>query len=66
LIIQIIVVDDGGTDATISIAEGYYKIYPDTFRVISLKKNQGKGGAVKVGVQEALGRYILMVSPLQF
>lgn len=53
--------DDGGTDSTTSIANSYYEQYRDFFRVIKLQKNQGKGGAVKVGVQEALGKYILMV-----
>lgn len=57
---EIIVVNDGGTDSTVSIAKTYYQKYQDVFRIISLKKNQGKGGAVKVGVQEALGKYILM------
>ncbi len=60
--IQIIVVDDGGSDATSTIALSFYQKYPDIFRVIKLRRNQGKGGAIKVGVEEAFGKYILMVN----
>ncbi len=54
-------VDDGGRDATAAIAQSFHQKYPDIFRVITLHHNQGKGGAIKVGVQEAFGKYILMV-----
>jgi dolichyl-phosphate beta-glucosyltransferase len=58
---EIIVVDDGSTDSTTSVAKDYFKRHQNVFRVITLMHNQGKGGAIKVGVQEALGKYILMV-----
>lgn len=59
--LKVIVVDDGSTDSTLNVAYQWYNTHRDTFRVISLVKNQGKGGAVKVGVAEALGNAILMV-----
>jgi glycosyltransferase involved in cell wall biosynthesis len=57
----VIVVNDGSKDSTVEVANQYYQKYPDVFRLVSLKKNCGKGGAMKVGVEEALGKYILMV-----
>lgn len=59
---QIILVDDGSKDSTFEVAKAYVDKHPKVFRTISLKKNQGKGGAVKVAVNNARGKYILMVS----
>lgn len=58
---QIIIVDDGSKDSTFQVAKNWYAKHREAYRVISLVKNQGKGGAVKVGVSEALGKTILMV-----
>lgn len=59
---QIIVVDDSSTDGTLKLASDYQKRLPDgKFRIVSLNMNQGKGGAVKIGVNFSLGKYILMV-----
>lgn len=45
---EIILVDDGSKDKTTQIALQYSKEETtDTFRVLTLKKNRGKGGAVK-------------------
>jgi glycosyltransferase involved in cell wall biosynthesis len=55
------VVNDGSKDTTLKVAKEYYEKYPDIFRLVSLRKNHGKGAAMKVGVAEALGKYILMV-----
>lgn len=51
---EVIVVSDGSTDMTAEIAKKYAK-------VIELKKNVGKGGAVKKGVEAAQGDVILML-----
>lgn len=59
-IFQIIIVDDGSTDKTAILAVKYYSADPQHVRLISLSKNQGKGGAVKVGVKNSFGDYILM------
>ncbi len=48
---EIIVVDDGSTDATLSILK---EAQPD-IRVISYKPNKGKGNAVKTGILAATG-----------
>lgn len=59
---EIIVVDDGSKDRTSQLALGYSKKEGvDLVRVLTLKKNRGKGGAVKRGMLCSRGKYILMV-----
>jgi dolichyl-phosphate beta-glucosyltransferase len=53
-------VDDASSDRTTEVALEYTKDH-DIIRVLRLGENHGKGGAVKLGVQKARGKYILMV-----
>ncbi|XP_003216900.1 dolichyl-phosphate beta-glucosyltransferase isoform X1 [Anolis carolinensis] len=58
---EIIVVDDGSRDHTTKVALKYTKKYgSDKVRVLTLVKNRGKGGAVKMGVFISRGKKILM------
>ncbi|XP_072333153.1 dolichyl-phosphate beta-glucosyltransferase isoform X2 [Scyliorhinus torazame] len=58
---EVIVVDDGSKDETTKVALNYSKEYgSDKVRVLTLVKNRGKGGAIKMGVLCCRGRYILM------
>mmetsp|Transcript_9282 Transcript_9282/g.13929 ORF Transcript_9282/g.13929 Transcript_9282/m.13929 type:complete len:312 (+) Transcript_9282:92-1027(+) len=59
---EIIVVDDGSKDKTSQVSLEYTKkLGTDRLRVMTLKENQGKGGAVQQGILHARGKYILMV-----
>jgi glycosyltransferase involved in cell wall biosynthesis/O-antigen/teichoic acid export membrane protein len=51
---EIIVVSDGSTDDTVSIAESFKPL----IRLIELPARGGKGGALKAGMSIARGRYV--------
>lgn len=58
---EVIVVDDGSKDRTTEVALQYTKKYgADKVRVLTLVKNRGKGGAVRMGTLSSRGRVILM------
>uniref|UniRef100_A0ABM5FQV7 dolichyl-phosphate beta-glucosyltransferase n=1 Tax=Pogona vitticeps TaxID=103695 RepID=A0ABM5FQV7_9SAUR len=58
---EVIVVDDGSKDQTTKVALKYTKKYgSDKVRVLTLVKNRGKGGAVRMGVFSSRGKKILM------
>jgi len=46
---EVIVVSDGSKDKTVAVAERYSVKYGSNFvRVLDLRKNRGKGGAVRL------------------
>lgn len=58
---ELIIVDDGSTDATADVAMGYVaKFTTEHVRFLRMAKNVGKGGAVRRGMMSARGRYVLM------
>ncbi|XP_077596182.1 dolichyl-phosphate beta-glucosyltransferase [Stigmatopora nigra] len=58
---EVIVVDDGSKDKTTQVASRYTERYgADKVRVLTLVKNRGKGGAVRMGALSSRGRLILM------
>jgi dolichyl-phosphate beta-glucosyltransferase len=57
---EVLVVDDGSTDATAAIAEACAGACP-TLRVIRQPRNLGKGAGVKRGMLEARGLYLFFM-----
>ena len=55
---EIVVVNDGSKDDTAAVTRDLSKTYP-MLRLIDLHPNRGKGGAVKAGMLDARGQYVL-------
>jgi dolichyl-phosphate beta-glucosyltransferase len=55
---EIIVVNDGSRDDTANVARKQSGEFP-TLRLIDLQPNRGKGGAVKAGMLDARGEFVL-------
>jgi dolichyl-phosphate beta-glucosyltransferase len=59
---ELIVVDDGSKDNTIGVVREYAsKISGDTLKLVSMKKNSGKGAAVMMGMLRSSGQLCLML-----
>lgn len=59
-IIELIVVDDGSIDETVSVVLKYVKQFPNSIRLIS-KINAGHGSTINVSMANAKGKYFKIV-----
>lgn len=58
---ELIIVDDGSRDGTRDILAQLQQAHPyDTIRVILQPRNQGKGAALRTGIQAARGDYVVI------
>lgn len=55
--LEILIVNDGSSDATPETAEKYCQAYPGSIRLIS-QENRGHGGALNAGFAAARGKYL--------
>lgn len=55
--VELIVVLNGCTDATLAIVQAFQRQYPKMVRYLNLNQALGKGGAVKTGLLAATGKY---------
>jgi glycosyltransferase involved in cell wall biosynthesis len=58
--VEIIIVNDGSTDKTASIANEYAVRFPHIVKVIH-QNNRGHGGAINTGIKHATGKYFKVV-----
>ena len=58
--LDIIVVNDGSTDETPVVAQGYVDRYPGSIRLIN-QVNKGHGGALNTGCAAAVGKYLKVI-----
>ena len=54
--LEVFVIDDGGADSTLSIAQSYAERYPEIFIPVH-KENGGWGSTVNYGITHATGKY---------
>lgn len=55
-LLEVLIINDGSKDDTISIAREYEKKYPNVFKAID-KENGGYGSTINLGIKLATGKY---------
>lgn len=58
---EIIIVNDGSTDDTLKIISNLNSSLNNTLKIISYKKNQGKGYAVRTGILNSKGETVMYI-----
>ena len=58
---EVIVVDDGSQDQTVSCVQEWQKRSGTSVRLLSNPQNMGKGFSIRQGVMESRGRYVIFI-----
>lgn len=58
--LELLIVNDGSSDGSLSIARKYEKLYPETVKVID-KENGGHGSTINAGLKVASGKYFRVI-----
>lgn len=58
--IEVFVIDDGGNDRTIEIAQKYADLYPNSIKLVR-KENGGYGSTVNYSMKNASGKYLKLL-----
>ena len=59
-LLEILVVNDGSKDNTVTVAQQYVDKHPNSVRIID-KENGGHGSTINAGIREATGKYFKVV-----
>ncbi len=58
LLLELVIVNDCSTDESMQVAKKLEKIYAGSVRVLAHSKNQGKGAAIRTGMQSVTGDFV--------
>src|SRR5947209_3854830 len=58
--LEILIVDDGSTDASLEIAQTAAQSHPDKIRLIRHARNQGKGASIRTAIEQARGEFCII------
>ena len=57
---EIVAVDDGSTDNTGDVLDGFARRYPETIRVMHCPSNRGKGSAIRAAIPHLRGDIVII------
>jgi GT2 family glycosyltransferase len=58
---EVIAVDNGSSDTSVSIIQHYTELYPDNFKLLALDSNRGTTYPRNLGLKQAVGEYICIL-----